>query len=66
MKIEINSVKKILEDVKDSSLRPVRDEPILADAYDKMFNFGVLHLFYQVLIRLDNAEKLLMEEAEQK
>ena len=55
MKIEIDLVKKLLEEAKTESLKQVNDSMLLADYGDKMYNFGVEHMFHVVLMKLYDA-----------
>ncbi|MBQ1790347.1 MAG: hypothetical protein II008_09225 [Oscillospiraceae bacterium] len=56
MKIEIELVKKILEEAETESLKPVNDSMLLADYGDKMYNFGVEHMFHVMLMKLYDAQ----------
>lgn len=58
MKIEIELVKKMLEETKTESVKPVDRSMLLADAYDKMYNFGVLHMYHEMLIKLYEADRV--------
>ena len=48
MEISTEKVREMLNKAMDESLKNVQEEPVLADAYDKMFNFGVRHMFYAI------------------
>lgn len=50
--MELDEVQRILEQARDSLLVKVQEDPLLADAYDKMFNIGVKRMFCEVNIRL--------------
>lgn len=56
MKIEMNLVKEMLEKAQAESLIPVDDSQMMADYGDKMYNFGVRHMFHVVLMKLYDAE----------
>ena len=55
MKIEIDLVKKMLEEAKTDSIKPVDNSKLVADFGDKMYNFGVEHMFHVVLMKLYDA-----------
>lgn len=57
MKIEFQLLKKVLEETKDECLKPVSDGSLMTDYMDKMFNFGVQHMFYKVLNKLDEVHE---------
>ena len=56
MKIEIELVKTMLEEAKTENLKPVNDSMLLADYGDKMYNFGVEHMFHVMLMKLYDAQ----------
>jgi hypothetical protein len=56
MKIEMNLIKEMLEKAQAESLKPVDDSQMMADYGDKMYNFGVQHMFHVVLMKLYDAE----------
>lgn len=58
MKIEASLIRQMLEDVKDESLKPVSDEPLMKDALEKMYNFGVLHFYHVMLTKLYEADEI--------
>ena len=58
MKIEISEVKRMLEMVRDESLKPVDDSVLLKDINDKFYNFGVHHMFYAALNKLYDMERI--------
>ena len=58
MKIELDEVRRMLETVRDESLKPVDDSEPLKDIDDKFYNFGVHHMFYAALNRLYDAERI--------
>ena len=62
MKIEINTVKELLEQTMGRNVRPVQEEPLSADAMDKMFNFGVQAMFYDMVNELNKVERILVKE----
>lgn len=61
MKVEIDLIRSAVEAARDESLREVQEEPAIADFGDKMYNFGIHHMFYMVLSRLDEIEKIAKE-----
>lgn len=58
MKIDVSLVRQMLEEVKDESLKPVADEPLMKDAMEKMYNFGVWHFYHVMLIKLYKADEI--------
>ena len=61
MKIEVDLIKKILEDARDEALKPVDDSELMKDINEKFFNFGVSHMFYVALGKVYDAEKIARE-----
>ena len=59
MKIEASLIRQMLEEIKDESLKPVDDETLLKDALDKMYNFGVMHFYHQMLTKLYEADEIV-------
>ncbi len=58
MKIEFDMIRKFLEEARDESLLQVDDSHQMKDFGDKMYNFGVQHMFHAVLMKLFNAEEI--------
>ena len=61
MKIEVDLIKKILEDARDEALKPVDDSELMKDINDKFYNFGVLHMFHVALCKVYDTEKIARE-----
>ena len=56
MKIDLETVRRLLDEAKDEGLKPVNDAHLMADYGDKMYNFGVEHMFHVVLMKLYDAQ----------
>lgn len=61
MKVDTGLIRKALQEAMDESLREVNSEILLADVNDKFYNFGVSHMFYATLAKLDEIEKIARE-----
>ena len=59
MKIEANLIRKMLEEVKEESLKPVEEEPLIKDALEKMYNFGIMHFYHEMLTKLYKADEIM-------
>jgi hypothetical protein len=61
MKIELKEIREILNKSREESIRPVDDSQLLADMNDKFYNFGVDHMFYVVLNKLYDLDRISKE-----
>ena len=61
MKIEQKVIREILDKAREESHRPVDETQLLADINDKMYNFGVDHMFHVVLCKLYDLERVVKE-----
>lgn len=58
MKIDLETVRRLLDEAKDEGLKPVNDAHLMADYGDKMYNFGVEHMYHAMIMKLFRAEDI--------
>ena len=61
MKIELKVIREILDKAREESHRPVDETQLLADINDKMYNFGVDHMFHVALSKLYDLDGISKE-----
>ena len=58
MKLDSEMLRGMLDKLRDESKKPVNNDQQVADYMDKMYNFGVDHMYYMILNKLDETERI--------
>lgn len=58
MKLDSEMLRGMLDKLRDESKKPVNNDHQVADYMDKMFNFGVDHMYFVIMEKLDEAERI--------